>query len=98
MSINQKGAFTVILAIVLSVGFQPKKAIAQYDANVSYNDFYDNLEPYGQWIEDPKFGYVWSPNVNGDFRPYYTNGHWAMTDYGNTWISDYPWGWACFHY
>jgi hypothetical protein len=21
-----------------------------------------------------------------------------MTDYGNTWVSDYPWGWAPFHY
>jgi hypothetical protein len=98
MRINQKGAFTVILAILLCIGVQPKKALAQYDDNVSYNDFYENLAPYGQWIEDPKFGYVWSPNVDGDFRPYYTNGHWAMTDYGNTWVSDYSWGWACFHY
>src|SRR5690606_30432372 len=31
-------------------------------------------------------------------RPYYTNGHWVMTEYGNTWVSDYPWGWAAFHY
>jgi hypothetical protein len=25
-------------------------------------------------------------------------GHWAYTDYGWTWVSDYEWGWAPFHY
>ena len=72
---------------------------AQYDdMYVSYNDFYQNLAPYGQWIEDRQYGYVFIPDVDPNFRPYYTNGHWAMTDYGNTWISEYNWGWACFHY
>lgn len=64
----------------------------------SYNEFYENLAHYGQWIEDANYGYVWSPNVTGNFRPYFTNGHWAMTQFGNTWVSDYKWGWACFHY
>ena len=72
---------------------------AQYDdINLTYNDFYENLAPYGQWIEDPHYGFVWSPNVEANFRPYYTQGHWALTDYGNTWVSDYQWGWAPFHY
>ena len=76
-----------------------QKATAQYDnVNISYNDFYQDLSNYGQWIEDPQYGFVWSPNVDGTFRPYYTNGYWVMTEYGNTWISEYPWGWACFHY
>ena len=76
-----------------------QKASAQYDdIYISYNDFYENLAPFGQWINDPQYGYVWSPNAGDDFRPYYTNGHWVMTDYGNTWVSGYPWGWACFHY
>lgn len=74
------------------------RAAAQDDAYVSYNDFYQDLAPYGQWIEDPQYGYVWSPNVDATFRPYYTNGNWVMTNYGNTWVSNYPWGWACFHY
>jgi len=76
-----------------------QKACAQFDnVSESYNDFYMDLANYGQWIEDPRYGYVWSPNVDGTFRPYYSNGYWAMTEYGNTWISDFPWGWACFHY
>ncbi|MDR3679646.1 MAG: hypothetical protein P4L41_06755 [Flavipsychrobacter sp.] len=65
---------------------------------ISTQTFYDDLAPYGQWVEDPQYGYVWVPNVDGNFRPYYTNGYWVMTDYGNTWVSDYPWGWAAFHY
>ena len=31
------------------------------------------------------------------WRPY-TQGHWVDTDYGWTWISDEPWGWATYHY
>lgn len=71
---------------------------AQYDGYYSFQDFYDALTPYGQWIDDKQYGYVWSPAVESNFRPYYTNGHWLATDYGNTWVSEYPWGWACFHY
>lgn len=90
---------TLLLALICALSFFiATKAHAQDDAYVSYNDFYENLAPYGQWIEDPQYGYVWSPDVDGSFRPYYTNGNWAMTDYGNTWVSDYTWGWACFHY
>ncbi|SER73689.1 DUF6600 domain-containing protein [Pedobacter rhizosphaerae] len=69
------------------------------DGNVSLQTFYDELSPYGTWIQDPQYGYVWRPDVNqADFRPYYTNGRWVMTEYGNTWVSNYDWGWAPFHY
>ncbi|KQR72246.1 DUF6600 domain-containing protein [Pedobacter sp. Leaf176] len=67
--------------------------------NVSLQTFYDELSPYGTWIQDPQYGYVWRPDVDqNEFRPYYTNGRWAMTEYGNTWVSNYDWGWAPFHY
>lgn len=72
---------------------------AQYgDGEATYTDFYTGLAPYGQWIEDARFGFLWAPDVEEDFRPYYTNGRWVMTEAGNTWLSDYVWGWACFHY
>jgi len=64
----------------------------------SYQVFYDELSPYGQWIMDPQYGYVWLPYAGPSFRPYYSSGHWAYTPYGTTWVSDYPWGWAPFHY
>lgn len=84
------------LSLVLLTGMGTK-ARAQ-DVTVSYQTFYDNLSPYGQWIYDPQYGNVWVPNEDGDFRPYGSRGHWVMTDYGNTWVSDDPWGWACYHY
>ena len=88
-----------ILSILFLFALPTQKASAQYENTyLSYTDFYEDLANYGQWIEDAQYGFVWSPDVDGSFRPYYTNGHWIMTNYGNTWVSDYPWGWACFHY
>ena len=76
-----------------------------YDNQQQYADqpvddqiFYDELSPYGQWIDYPDYGYVWQPNVDEDFRPYDTNGNWVYTDEGWTWASNYSWGWAPFHY
>ncbi|MEO5978655.1 MAG: DUF6600 domain-containing protein [Chryseolinea sp.] len=70
----------------------------QAQANVSLQTFYDELQPYGTWINHNQYGYVWSPNVDAGFTPYSTNGYWVNTSYGNTWVSDYSWGWAPFHY
>ena len=84
----------LILSLIL-----PSQLKAQYDDDVSLETFYQELSPYGVWINDPQYGYVWRPDVDQDeFRPYYTNGHWEMTQYGNTWVSDYDWGRAPFHY
>ena len=87
-----------LLTISLCAFAVHNTAVAQTDAYVSYQEFYDGLSPYGQWINDPAYGYIWVPNIDDDFRPYFTGGHWVMTEYGNTWLSEYPWGWACFHY
>ena len=75
-----------------------RKANAQPGVNVSFQQFYDELSPYGEWVDDPDYGYIWVPDVEPDFQPYATNGRWVMTDYGNTWVSNYNWGWAPFHY
>ncbi|WP_207493563.1 DUF6600 domain-containing protein [Aridibaculum aurantiacum] len=64
---------------------------------VSYNMFYDQLSPYGNWVNYPGYGQVWIVNELG-FRPYYTNGRWVYTNMGWTWASNYNWGWAPFHY
>lgn len=68
------------------------------DEPLSYQVFYDNLEPYGAWIDYPGYGHVWNPSIDNNFRPYLTNGHWVATTAGWTWISSYSWGWAPFHY
>ena len=88
----------IMLGLVLLFAGTTQKAMAQGE-DVSLQSFYDELSPYGTWIQDPQYGYVWRPDVDQEeFRPYYTNGRWAMTEYGNTWVSDYDWGWAPFHY
>ena len=88
----------LLLGLMLLLTGITQKAMAQ-DDDISLESFYDELSPYGTWIQDPEYGYVWRPDVDqNDFRPYYTNGRWAMTEYGNTWVSDYDWGWAPFHY
>ncbi len=60
------------------------------------------LDPYGTWVADPKFGTVWVPHreaVGEDFAPYVSRGRWALTDDDDwIWVSDYPFGWAVFHY
>src|SRR5580698_2309829 len=66
--------------------------------SVTYQTFYNELSPYGQWVNDPTYGYVWVPGVDQSFYPYGSSGHWIYTDYGWTWVSDYAWGWAPFHY
>jgi len=60
--------------------------------------FYDDLAPYGYWMDRPQYGWVWTPRaVESSWRPY-EDGHWALTDDGWTWISDEPFGWATDHY
>ena len=98
---------TAVLAIILMLGGAvSNNSFAQYydgyddrDNDVTYQDFYDDLSPYGNWVEYPGQGYVWVPDAGDDFKPYSTNGHWVWTDdYEWMWVSDYDWGWAPFHY
>ncbi|HEY3568822.1 MAG TPA: DUF6600 domain-containing protein [Thermoanaerobaculia bacterium] len=67
-------------------------------ASVDLGFFYDNLASYGNWIQRPNYGWVWTPaDVSTSWRPY-EDGHWVWTDQGWTWITDEPYGWATYHY
>lgn len=88
---------TLLLAILGSMTLFTHQASAQH-FGVSFQLFYDQLSPYGQWVDYPDYGYVWIPDAEPDFAPYATRGHWIFTSYGWTWVSDYRWGWAPFHY
>ena len=87
------------LLVALNTGawIIPQVASGQ-QVSVSYQLFYDELSPYGTWVDYPNYGYVWIPDRDPGFSPYETAGHWIFTDDGWTWVSDYPWGWAAFHY
>jgi hypothetical protein len=83
----------------------PDNDIAQtyddgYDPQ-AYTQFQTALAPYGSWDYDDSYGYVWTPAasiVGGGFVPYGSCGHWIRSEYGWTWVSDWNWGWAPFHY
>src|SRR6202035_4062719 len=72
---------------------------ARGDADVSVNFFYDNLQG-GGWVEVEPYGYCWQPDVavnDSSWRPY-SDGYWAYTDDGWTWVSYEDFGWATYHY
>ena len=88
----------VLMTSVLMM-LSPKQTYAQPFGRVSFDLFYHELSPYGYWDRDVNYGDIWFPaRVEPNFRPYGTNGYWTMTEYGNTWVSGYDWGWATFHY
>ena len=67
--------------------------------DVSVDFFYNNLSG-GNWIDVEGYGYGWQPDVavsDPNWRPY-SDGYWAYTDYGWTWISYEDFGWAAYHY
>ena len=73
------------------------QARAQVSVSVSIGAFYDELSPYGEWV-DCTYGECWVPRgVGAGWQPY-TNGQWIYTRYGWTWVSSDPWGANPYHY
>ncbi len=73
---------------------------SSYDP-VSVDAFGPALDPYGAWVVLPGYGRAWQPSlqyVGADFYPYGTGGRWVYTNAGWVFDSDYPFGWAVFHY
>jgi hypothetical protein len=67
--------------------------------DVSIDFIYDNLSG-GNWLDVEGYGYGWQPDVvvrDPNWRPY-SDGYWAYTDYGWTWVSYEDFGWATYHY
>jgi len=69
----------------------------QIGVNPTIGGFYDELAPYGRWV-DCRYGQCWVPaRVAADWQPY-SNGQWIYTEYGWTWVSNDPWGGNPYHY
>ncbi|HWD20033.1 MAG TPA: DUF6600 domain-containing protein [Verrucomicrobiae bacterium] len=94
---NQPAPETEETSVAANPAPTPPRASPGGDAASFYND----LAPYGKWVENTDYGWAWQPTVVEavpDWRPYRDNGQWEYTDAGWYWQSDYPWGWAAFHY
>jgi len=84
-------------AALLAVAIPVPSARAEVDVSIDF--FFDALSPQGDWIYAQDYGYVWQPTVaqRSDWAPY-SDGYWAYTDAGWTWISNEDFGWATYHY
>ncbi|HYF33928.1 MAG TPA: DUF6600 domain-containing protein, partial [Prosthecobacter sp.] len=69
------------------------------DPSADYSPFYEELTPYGNWLDVEGYGYAWRPNLasNANWRPY-VDGHWVWSDHGWAWNTPEPFGWATYHY
>ena len=75
-------------------------AVSAPPTQMTVNNFYDTLTPYGQWVEVDGYGRCWRPTAvayDPAWQPYCDRGHWVYTDCGWYWNSDYSWG-VTFHY
>lgn len=61
--------------------------------------FFDELVPYGDWVDYKQYGPVWYPtkDVTESWRPY-VNGRWVDTAKGWVFETSEPWGWATYHF
>jgi hypothetical protein len=59
---------------------------------------YEDLDEFGNWVEEELYGPIWIPDVRAGWAPY-KFGRWAwIASWGWTWIDDAPWGFATTHY
>lgn len=90
----------LVLALSLSASLAWAQPVS-VSVVVQGDTFDERLSPYGAWLIIPGYGRAWQPAneyVGDDFYPYGSDGHWVFTDEGWVFDSDYPFGWAVFHY
>jgi len=90
----------ILLAVTMFALVVPALRQAEARTDVSIDFFYDNLGDGGSWVDVGDYGYCWQPSVavsNRSWRPY-SDGYWAYTDVGWTWVSYEDFGWATYHY
>lgn len=89
-----KALLFLLLAALLPLA-APRSARA---ADVSFDFFYDALLPHGEWIEVTDYGFCWRPTaVDRDWTPY-SDGYWAFTDAGWTWVGYEEFAGIVYHY
>lgn len=67
--VNRWLGFFSLGIVLLSGLIAPQKAEANPYHGVSFQVFYDQLAPYGDWVRDARHGYIWLPAVDQNFHP-----------------------------
>jgi len=57
----------------------------------------EELDQYGEWYEEPRYGRVWMPSHRYDSWSPYRYGSWQRVGFGWSWIDPSPWGFFTFH-
>ena len=55
----------ILLALLMVPGAPAQAQGRDFDDDI----FYEELAPYGDWFEHPRWGLVWQPRVDRDWRP-----------------------------
>lgn len=93
------GAVALVMSAIAMLSATAASA-QDYGRDPAYAEFYETLDPHGEWIEHPRYGQTWAPFANEDreWRPY-SRGQWVFTEeHGWLWDSDEPFGWVVYHY
>ena len=89
----------ILMALAIVTMSFPIAQQTRADTDVSVDFFYNNLND-GNWVEVAIMVTAGNRSVavsNSDWRPY-SDGYWAYTDVGWTWVSNEDFGWATYHY
>jgi hypothetical protein len=95
--------FVMGLSFAALLGAGQFRVAASFEVSAGINiqspaDFDEPLAANGAWVQVSTYGRCWHPaGVTAGWRPY-CQGYWELTDCGWYWVSDEPWGWACYHY
>ncbi|MEE9126517.1 MAG: DUF6600 domain-containing protein, partial [Planctomycetota bacterium] len=77
---------------------RPYDNLPTQDVPREVRPYVSELAYYGDWIDDPDYGWVWRPDdIDQEWTPYLV-GRWYQAPAGLTWVSYEPWGWAPYHY
>ncbi|MFM9939534.1 MAG: DUF6600 domain-containing protein [Hyphomicrobiaceae bacterium] len=93
-----RSPFLALSLLLMALLVIPTGGARAQEREIDIETFHQELDRYGRWFAHPTHGYVWSPDVDDDWRPY-SRGQWVFTDeHGWYWQSEEPFGWAVFHY
>ncbi len=80
--IHRLGCLLAAMLLALTALSSVPAAAQRFDdRDPAYAEFYQALDPHGDWIEHPRYGATWVPHANDDreWRPY-SRGQWAYTE------------------